>query len=90
MGGKEVSLRTDGRVTVWLGALDGSSGTPYAKPPVKLPIPDFPWLKKDLPPATVKDDDPTIQWGDFSGKINYDATPSEDLRLHIGSWIDLD
>jgi hypothetical protein len=44
---------------------------------------NLPGIKKDLPPATEKDDDATVTWGDWSGKTNYEeqAQPSEQSTL---------
>ena len=89
---KEMSLNTDGRVTVWLRKLEGVTITT----PVKPFVLDLPALRNiHVEPATEKDDDKTIQWGCMWGNESFEDSPSPaekpgDLRDHIGSWLDVD
>ena len=86
--GKELS---PSKVTVWLGQLNEKIDKTNASNRSKPQVPEFSWLKaKDTTRATVEDDDPTIQWGCMRGNTNFEASPTEDLREHIGSWIDVD
>lgn len=79
-----------GPVHVWEGQLSGLQGkadhsTSTASMPASAP--NFPWLKKDLPPATAKDDDSTIQWGGWSGTTDFEESngiDEDELRAAVG------
>jgi|GEM_PF-4520478 len=78
------SVPVTGPVRVWEGKMEGLQGKAASNVAFE---PNFSWLKKDLPPATEKDDDPTLQWGDWSGKMNYEVSTSideDDLRAATG------
>ena len=84
------SVPVTGPVRIWEGKMEGSQGkAEHSATTASTPasVPNFSWLKKDLPPATEKDDDPTLQWGDWSGKMNYEVSTSideDELRSATG------